>query len=153
MDRKNHDTLVELVLVDGERDISVTEGGDVTSARIPRDRRGSRRQLRERGQGGGSEMNRRSTASQLDALRPRPPPIRPPQGGTMDNEQALELLDALVEAAIDTVQTGIWARAFLQEGGEPAWDATKSVSRSAKTLAALAAKAAELENQFDEIAP
>ena len=38
MERENTGILVELVLVNGELDIRVTVAGDVTSARIPRDR-------------------------------------------------------------------------------------------------------------------
>jgi hypothetical protein len=69
------------------------------------------------------------------------------------NDQALELLDEYVEAAACAVLMGTWARAFLQEGGEPTWDATKDVSRSAAQLMLLAAQVAEFEDHYEEITP
>lgn len=71
----------------------------------------------------------------------------------MTNEEVLELLDEYVDAAALAVRLGTWARAFLQEGGEPTWDATKDVARSAERLHLLSQKVAELETRYEEIMP
>ena len=71
----------------------------------------------------------------------------------MDNQEALNLLNEFADAASDAVKAAVWAGAFLQEGGTPTWDATKSVSTHAETLATLALQVAKLRDQFDDIAP
>jgi len=53
----------------------------------------------------------------------------------MTNQEAIELLEQFAETASTAVQTAVWASAFLTEGGEPTWDAIKSVALSAQLLA------------------
>ena len=71
----------------------------------------------------------------------------------MDNEQAIRLVEDFTDAATDAVRCGVWTAAFLQEGGEPTWDAVKSVSGVAERLAELATKVAGLREEYDNIAP
>lgn len=71
----------------------------------------------------------------------------------MTNEEAKEALEEYVEAAQSAVREAVWALAFLVEGGEPTWDAVKSVSRGAVALEKACAPVAELEEVFEEIIP
>jgi hypothetical protein len=71
----------------------------------------------------------------------------------MTNQEALDLLSEFTETTSSAVQIAVWAGAFLQEGGEPTWDAVKSVSDIASTLMAQSAKIANLREIYDEITP
>lgn len=77
------------------------------------------------------------------------------QGGIMTNEEALDLLDTFVQEAQQAVVNAVWARAFLIEGGEPAWDAMKSVAYSGQTLTYTGARIATLadDDVFQAILP
>jgi len=71
----------------------------------------------------------------------------------MDNEQAIRLVEEFTDAAADAVRCGVWAEAFLQEGGVPTWDAVKSVAAVANRLGRIATKVAALEHRYEEISP
>jgi hypothetical protein len=70
-----------------------------------------------------------------------------------NNAEALEALDRYIEAAARAVLTGTWARAFLQEGGTPTWDAVKDVSRGADALRELAFDVSQLEIRYERVTP
>lgn len=71
----------------------------------------------------------------------------------MNNQEALDLLSDFVSTASAAVQSGVWAQAYLTEGGEPTWDAVKSVSRGAALLGSLASRVADLEDAYEDITP
>lgn len=71
----------------------------------------------------------------------------------MTNAEAIVLLDELIEQAYKTIRGAAWTQALLVVGGEPTWDAVKSVSRGAAEIALTAEKVAEFETRFEEILP
>lgn len=71
----------------------------------------------------------------------------------MTNQEALTLLDEFTETASRAVQAAVWARAFLQEGGEPTWDAVKCVSDTAAYLSSQAVRVAQLRDHYEEVIP
>ena len=71
----------------------------------------------------------------------------------MDNEQAIELLDKFTETLSNAVRIAVWASAFLVAGGEPTWDAVKSLSGVAESLAAQASQIVKFRDEFEDIAP
>ena len=71
----------------------------------------------------------------------------------MNNAQARELLEVFAESLANGVRITTWAEAFVQEGGEPTWDAVKSVSDYAVTVQHLAAQVEKLRDQFEDITP
>ena len=71
----------------------------------------------------------------------------------MTNSEALDLLSDFTDTASSAVQAAVWASAFVQEGGEPTWDAVKSISDIATTLMAQSARVANLRYVYEEITP
>lgn len=71
----------------------------------------------------------------------------------MTNQEAIQQLDELVEAAQAVVQAAVWASAFLTAGGEPTWDAVKSVSYAASTVYTKAIPVCDFDQQYEEIIP
>jgi len=71
----------------------------------------------------------------------------------MNNEDALIALENFIDTASNAVQIGVWAQAFLQEGGEPTWDAVKSVSDIAERMKEDAALVAQFRNIYEDILP
>jgi hypothetical protein len=71
----------------------------------------------------------------------------------MTNEEARELLSDFAETASNAARIAVWAEAFLQEGGEPTWDAVKSVSDVADTLHSQATQVRKFRDQYEAIAP
>ena len=71
----------------------------------------------------------------------------------MTNQEAIELLEALADAASFAVRHATWAQAFLVEGGEPTWDAIKDVSRTAAQLLHICRAVEDFEGIFEEIIP
>lgn len=73
--------------------------------------------------------------------------------GAMTNESARELLAEFAEATSSAARVATWAEAFLLEGGEPTWDAVKSVSSVAERLVVLSQKVSELATRYEEVTP
>lgn len=73
----------------------------------------------------------------------------------MTNQEALDLLEEFTTEAETAIRAAVWARAFLIEGGEPTWDAVKSVAWSGQQIANVGDRVRRLahDDVFQSITP